>query len=381
MPQAAKSPMFIYFARTSSTCPLICDGLTKCSTTSRNDHTKVLWTGNGRLKDQLIRRHLSLNLNLNQDKIVGFTSRPEWRKLTTISGSFESPQPASSFIGSSTPAPAFRNPSFTTPRKPFDQDLFSEVSGADDSPAENADAEDTPDTKTSTAMAAFTLSNSEKQPLFGRYGAGFLGNSPGRADHRRGKYGNAIVNKVRKRKRIDRDHALALGTRRGSTSDSEDEDAERPRMQHLHSNSKQNWLSGFLNGIESRPNLPNILSYYAQLGVNFFIAALTVYGVYSFWVTVRSDVDKASEEAMASVLSEMAACAREFTNNGCHKKDVLPPALVPVCENWDTCMKRDPASVGRAKISAHTFAQILNSFIEPISVKAMVCCHVRWLRS
>jgi len=36
-------------------------------------------------------------------------------------------------------------------------------------------------------------------------------------------------------------------------------------------------------------------------------------------------------------------------------------------------MNRDPNSVGRAKISAHTFAQIFNSFIEPISYKAMVC--------
>lgn len=275
-------------------------------------------------------------------------------------------------MSSSTPAPAFRNPSFTTPRKPFDQEIFSEVSGAESSPADNADVEDTPETKTNTAMAAFTLSNSEKQPLFGRYGAGFLGNSPGRADHRRGKYGNAIVNKVRKRKRIDRDHALALGPRRGSSSDSEDEDAERPRVQRLKSEDKQSWLGAFLTGIESRPNLPNILSYYAQLSVNFVIAGLTIYGIYSFWVTVRSDVDKAAEEAMASVLAEMAACSRQFTDNGCHNKDNLAPALIPVCDKWSACMYRDPASVGRAKISAHTFAQIFNSFIEPISYKAMV---------
>lgn len=221
-------------------------------------------------------------------------------------------------------------------------------------------------------MAAFSISNSEKQPLFGRYGAGFLGNSPGRADQRRGKYGNAVVNKIRKRKRIDRDHALILGTRRGSSSDSE-EDASRPRSQHLQGNEiKQSWFSALLNGIESRPNLPNILSYYAQLSVNFFIAGLTIYGVYVFWATVRADVDKASEEASANVLAEMAVCARQFSENGCHNRNTLPPALVTVCDSWETCMSKDPASVGRAKISAHTFAQIFNSFIEPISYKAMV---------
>lgn len=35
-------------------------------------------------------------------------------------------------------------------------------------------------------------------------------------------------------------------------------------------------------------------------------------------------------------------------------------------------MNRDPAKVGRAKVSAHTMAIIINSFIDPISWKAIV---------
>jgi hypothetical protein len=35
-------------------------------------------------------------------------------------------------------------------------------------------------------------------------------------------------------------------------------------------------------------------------------------------------------------------------------------------------MNRDPTVVGRAKVSAETFAEIINSFIEPISYKTMV---------
>lgn len=34
-------------------------------------------------------------------------------------------------------------------------------------------------------------------------------------------------------------------------------------------------------------------------------------------------------------------------------------------------MNRDPAVVGRAKVSAETFAEIINSFVEPISYKTM----------
>jgi hypothetical protein len=42
------------------------------------------------------------------------------------------------------------------------------------------------------------------------------------------------------------------------------------------------------------------------------------------------------------------------------------------CLAWEKCMNRDPTVVGRARVSAETFAEIINSFIEPISYKTMV---------
>jgi len=338
---------------------------------------KVLWTGNGKLKDQLILNRHFLNSNHSRDRRVSSRGRenPRMNMLMRTTGGFESPAPSNSFIAaSSNPAPPFRNPSFTTPRKPFDQDLFSEASGVESSPGDTADAEDTPELpKSSRAMTAFKDDAPQKTPIFGRYGAGFLGSSPGRAEHRRARYGNAIANRVRKRQRIDRDYALLRGQRGASDSESDSEES-RPKSRSKHSKAKEteSWFSSLLSGIESRPNLPNILSYYAQLSLNFFLAGLTIFGIWSFWVTIRSDVDKASEEAKAVVLAEMAKCAQDFIDNKCGP-DTRLPALQAVCHNWEICMTRDPDSVGRARVSAHTFAQIFNSFIEPISYKAMVC--------
>jgi hypothetical protein len=221
-------------------------------------------------------------------------------------------------------------------------------------------------------MTAFQEESSMKQPIFGRYGAGFLGNSPGRSGQRRGKYGNAVANKIRKRKRIDRDYALTRGMRDDSESETDGGELRlRSKGKRVKEEKKMGWFSEILHGIESHPNLPNILSYYAQLSVNFFLAGLTIYGIWSFWMTVRSDVDKASEDATSLVLTEMAKCAANYLENGCASES-RPPALKAVCDNWKECMDRDPNSLGRAKISAHTFAQIFNSFIEPISYKAMV---------
>lgn len=220
-------------------------------------------------------------------------------------------------------------------------------------------------------MTAFTEDSTVKQPIFGRYGAGFLGSSPGRAEQRRGKYGNALANKVRKRKRVERDYAITQGNRAGSDTEWETESRPRSKGKHLTTEGGIGSLwSSFLHGIEAHPNLPNILSYYTQLTLNFFLAGLAIYGLWSFWVTIQADVNKASEEAIALVVADMAKCADDYVKNKC----ATPAPLLEVpCSNWEHCMNLDPTSVGRAKISAKTFALIFNSFIEPISYKAMVC--------
>ncbi|KAK6580199.1 hypothetical protein PZA11_007221 [Diplocarpon coronariae] len=292
---------------------------------------------------------------------------------------FQSTRPTTSFGGgSSTPAPQFRNPSFNTPRKPFDQEVFSEMSGVETSPGDIADLDDTPDPpQRIQTMTTFTSGTGTiKQPIFGKYGAGFQGNSPGRMDQRRGKYGNTISQKMRKRKRMERDYDMTRGYREGSDSESEDGET-RPRSRSTKppkatsETPQPGFFASIFNYIDTHPNLPNILSYYAQLGVNGFIAAITIFGIWSFWMTVRADVDKASEKEKALVLTGIAKCAQEYVINKCGA-DIRLPALAGPCEAWEICMNKDPDTVGRAQVSAHTFAQIFNSFIEPISYKAMI---------
>jgi len=222
-------------------------------------------------------------------------------------------------------------------------------------------------------MTAITSGGTVRQPIFGRYGSSFLGSSPGRAEQRRGKYANAIINKVKKRKRIDRDYALVRSHREGSDSESDgDESRPRSREKQMKQERKEGWFASTFNYIESHPNLPNVLSIYAQMAINFFIAGLTVFGVYTFWMTVRADVDKASDDERALLLAEITKCATDYVDNRCGSDQRLPALQLP-CQGWEHCMRRDPDSIGRARVSAHTFAQIFNSFIEPISYKAMVC--------
>lgn len=299
---------------------------------------------------------------------------PDFKKVPNerVGGFGNLPQTPSSFMsaGAFKSAPSFRNPSFTTPRKPFDADLFSEASGIDSSPGDNADAEDTPEPSKDKAMTIFA----DKQPSFGRYGAEFRGNSPGRIDLRKGKYAQAVIaNKARKRKRKDRDYTLSRTHIDSDDEDDAEEEREKTRGK-AKKEAKPHWFGSILSGVESRPNLPSVLSTYLQLGLNLFLLMITIYMITMFFLTIRSDVDMASEKMKQEVVSEIAHCTQEYVANRC-SKDMRVRAMEEQCNQWQLCMDMDPSLVGRARVSAKTFAQILDSFIEPISWKALVSLH------
>ena len=205
--------------------------------------------------------------------------------------------------------------------------------------------------------------------------------SPGRGEVPRADHSNAMEKRVEKRRKREVDRRVAR-RRRHSMSDSGD-DSEHPaassprKTSNQHSQqgpdmqNKPHWLASLFTFIAQHPTVPHILSFYAQLLFNLFLLGGCAYLFYCFWSAVQGDVDKKSHEAMADIMAEMAACAEQYTANKCDRTTRVP-AMETVCENWSKCMNRDPARVGRAKVSAHTFAEIFNSFVEPISYKAMI---------
>lgn len=203
--------------------------------------------------------------------------------------------------------------------------------------------------------------------------------SPGRGEVPRAEHSGTMEKRIEKRRKREIDRKFSR-RRRHSVSDSGD-DSERPltsprktSSQHQQAvpeaEKKQFWLTSLFTFIAQHPTVPHILSWYAQLAFNLFLLGGCAYLIYCFWSAVQGDVDKKSQEAMIDIMAEMAVCAEQYTQNRCDRNTRVP-AMETVCENWSKCMNRDPARVGRAKVSAHTFAEIFNSFMEPISYKAM----------
>ena len=109
---------------------------------------------------------------------------------------------------------------------------------------------------------------------------------------------------------------------------------------------------------------------YLQLAFNAFLVTLSIYLILQFFWTIKRDVDIKVEGEMSATLAEIAQCSRQYLENRC-QPETRVPAMEKACLAWEACMARDPKVIGRAKVSAITFAEIINSFVEPISFKTM----------
>ena len=179
--------------------------------------------------------------------------------------------------------------------------------------------------------------------------------------------------KVQKRRRRDVDPDVRSAPRRsGNGSDVEEQPGSGGGTEQNSKTVRQmGFIPSVLTFIDEHPGLPNTLSYYVQFLLNFFLALCVMYVLYGIFSTISNDITERAMMESSEILAEMAVCAREFKENKC-ERDSRVPAMETVCNNWEKCMQRDPYKVGRSRLSAGMFAEIVNSFIEPISLKAIV---------
>lgn len=125
--------------------------------------------------------------------------------------------------------------------------------------------------------------------------------------------------------------------------------------------------------VSTHRDLPLIVSHYLQLFFNLSLLLLVLYAVFCFYLTIRADVDVKVEEYSSEILMEISQCSRDYIENHC-APGMRVPAMEKVCSAWERCMNRDPTMVGRARVSAETFAGIVDGFVEGISYKTMLFC-------
>ncbi|KAI8584611.1 hypothetical protein K450DRAFT_217143 [Umbelopsis ramanniana AG] len=125
-----------------------------------------------------------------------------------------------------------------------------------------------------------------------------------------------------------------------------------------------------------RPSVPQrdyayIMSGYIQTAFNLFVVLVLMYLALQAILTIQLDVQQKVSEYSDAIMKEITMCTKLYHENRCHPMDRVP-AMDEACRNWETCIHRDPLVVGRAKVSAETFAEIINGFVDPISYKSML---------
>ena len=301
---------------------------------------------------------------------IGSSSELDSPTKSSVAGLRE-PKGQYHFLSKSYPEPS----NLVTPRRQIRE--MDDTSAPESSPA-FADSEYTPDpparaspSKNAGTLVQFEGSKSEKKfapsGLFSKLGK--------REIAKIRSYTDAIPRRISKRRRRETDRDVFNAARRYSAeSDDEerpssnDDPAEKPQQKPSRS---MGFIPSVLTFIDLHPNLPNTLSTYIQFLLNCVFAFCLMYVLYGVFSTIRHDIDERAMMESSEIIAEMAVCAREYRENKC-ERDTRVPAMEGVCNGWEKCMARDPLMVGRSRLSAGMFAEIFNSFIEPISIKAIV---------
>ncbi|KAI1452318.1 hypothetical protein F4805DRAFT_447775 [Annulohypoxylon moriforme] len=270
-------------------------------------------------------------------------------------------------------APPFRNPAFTTPRKPFDVDALSEFSAAESSPAgtDASDFPDTPENDNSYDVGRMTITPSTMNRHRIRKMSG------------KGEIAKTIFpsrDKVRKRKRYNADKDISgyrlpyLQEDELDESDYESDESTfqpgKPRKDETKGN-QDGWFGSFLATVQRHPYAPSILGYWVTFAFNLFCVTGACWVGWAIISGLRQDFSTERQSLRADILAEIDKCRSDYITNKCHPVEKRLPAVHELCERWLLCMNQNPDYVKQVSNSAKEMAKILNDIVEAMSYKTI----------
>ncbi|KAI1493619.1 Di-sulfide bridge nucleocytoplasmic transport domain-containing protein [Biscogniauxia mediterranea] len=274
-------------------------------------------------------------------------------------------------------APPFRNPAFTTPRKPIDADAMSEVSAAESSPTVT-DASELPDTP--DPDQCYDLSNMTLTPATMNKNKLLLSKkASGKGEIARTIF--ASREKVRKRKRYNSDRDVS-GYRlpyiqQGELEDSDYESDEstfepgKAQKSQKKKRSEDGWFGNFLAVVQRHPYAPSILGYWLNLTFSFFCVMGSLYILWAIVAGLREDFAAARQAVRDEINTEIGKCIANYRDNKCEPLEQRLPAMHGLCEQWAACMSQNPDTIKNVQLGAKNIVEIVNEIIDTMSYKTI----------
>ena len=125
------------------------------------------------------------------------------------------------------------------------------------------------------------------------------------------------------------------------------------------------------NILERNSHLALALMNYLVAFFMIILVSVPTLLIVQFGLAIYNDICIKIEEETIQIMNEISECSAKYVENRCLPSERVP-AMDKLCRTWEVCMNRDPAVVGTGRLSAKTFGEIFNSFIEPISLKTML---------
>ncbi|KAG1889207.1 Di-sulfide bridge nucleocytoplasmic transport domain-containing protein [Suillus subluteus] len=172
----------------------------------------------------------------------------------------------------------------------------------------------------------------------------------------------------RQKARTKSQHAVSLRDDLGYGSE-EEIDGDVDHVGPVTRNTSNHYTLNMPANPVPRADTPQVLLGYLQFFFNLSLVMVFLYLLVQFILTVQRDVGHRISEYSMEIVQEIGMCATQYRHNLCENNPV--PAMIQQCASWKTCMDRDPAMVGRARVGAELIADVINGFVEPISWKTL----------
>lgn len=257
--------------------------------------------------------------------------------------------------------------------------MFSEASGAEDSPAPTEASDypnDTPDLDRATDRSIGAVVTPLKIDKSSRYGKSVSKKHlSGRGEIRAHR---DVTMRKRKRHNSDKDVG-SISRHHGYEGDSWDSDSDAsdgPGGRGGRSRGKGNQgkqrgpFETFFHALNKYPHTPDHMQRWMQLGANVFLISVLTYVCWSVVSTIRADIYTANSNEHQKLVQNIKVCRQHYEDNDCFNNRL--PALKQQCAEWYECTIKDPGDIMRVKVTARQVAEIINEFTETMHLKAWV---------
>lgn len=127
----------------------------------------------------------------------------------------------------------------------------------------------------------------------------------------------------------------------------------------------------YIHSLISDPQCVSNLTLLIQILLNTLMVLVFLgFSLVAFFA-IKRDVDHKISSYVNDAIHKINSCKREYFRNNC-APEMRVPALEYKCNEWDTCMGKDPQSVITSMAYFEVMADCMNAFFHNISIKSLL---------